>query len=333
MPRYSIILPVRNGGSYVKECVNSILAQTNGDFNLHVLDNDSNDGTGAWIQSLKDDRIIYLPAERSLIIEENWFRITTIQKNEFITLIGHDDVFEKNYLEVIDTLRIKNPGASLFQTHFKYIDGNGRLIRRCKPMPAHLSANDLLAFLLCRMIDTMGTGFMMRASHYDAIGGIPTYPNLLFADFELWHQLSKPGYLAVSPEECFSFRIHQSTTTTSSDAKYQAAFARFIDYLVAEKNKSGSNKIIERYAVEFIDFYTKAQAHRLLRTALSKRDGMSVKEIGRQGKVYAGRLLPGNQFDPYENFSFRLAAFIDSNPVTRALFLRFRKYYSKPIYA
>jgi glycosyltransferase involved in cell wall biosynthesis len=329
--RYSIILPVRNGGAYVKECVNNILAQSLGDFNLHVLDNNSTDGTGDWVRSLKDERIIYLPSERPLTIEENWFRITTIEKNEFITLIGHDDVLDKNYLEVIDNLRIKHPGASLYQTHFRYIDAQGELIKRCRPMPERLLPEDLLSFLLCRMIDTMGTGFMMRATHYDKIGGIPLYPNLLFADFELWHRLTKPGYLAVAPDECFAFRLHQSTTTTSSDLKFQEAFSRLVDYLASEKKDPRSNAVIEKYAIEFIDFYTKAQSHRLLRTPAAHREGKTVKDIGKQGKLFAGKLVPGNQFDPYKNFSFRLAAFIDSNAITRAMFLGFKKVWKKPV--
>ena len=51
--RYSIILPVRNGGDYAKECVKGILSQTYSDFNLLVLDNNSNDGTLEWIKSIK----------------------------------------------------------------------------------------------------------------------------------------------------------------------------------------------------------------------------------------------------------------------------------------
>jgi glycosyltransferase involved in cell wall biosynthesis len=332
-PKYSIILPVRNGGEYVKLCVNSILAQTFTDFNLHVLDNNSTDGTGEWIRSLKDERIKYLPSDRPLNINENWFRIIAIPKNEFITLIGHDDLFEPWYLDEMDKLIAANPAASLFQTHFKYIDASGNTIRQCKPMPSKLTADDLLAFLLCRMIDTMGTGFMMRAKDYDAAGGIPMYPNLLFADFELWHRLSKPGYLAVSFEECFSFRLHQSTTTTSSDQSFQSAFAEFINYLDAEKKDPASCKIIERYAVAFLDFYTKAQAHRLLRTPASKRNGKNVKDIARQGKIYADRLLGANDFDPYNNSSLKLAVYIDSNPITRAMFLGFKKIYSKPVYS
>ena len=39
MRTYSIVLPVRNGGEYVKECIGSILAQTYSAFDLLVVDN------------------------------------------------------------------------------------------------------------------------------------------------------------------------------------------------------------------------------------------------------------------------------------------------------
>ena len=106
--KYSIILPVRNGGEYVKECVNSILTQSLNSFNLLILDNCSTDGTFEWIISLNDARIKIYPAAKSLSIEENWDRIKSLPKNEFITLIGHDDILDKHYLEVMDRLISKH---------------------------------------------------------------------------------------------------------------------------------------------------------------------------------------------------------------------------------
>ena len=136
MSKFSIILPVRNGGTYVHECVKSILAQSYSEFQLAVLDNCSTDGTSEWLESLHDPRIVIYPAEKPLTIEENWHRVVTIPKNEFITLIGHDDILDPHYLSVMDKLITRHPKASLYQTHFRYIDFAGRTIRRSKPMGA-----------------------------------------------------------------------------------------------------------------------------------------------------------------------------------------------------
>lgn len=335
MAKYSIILPVRNGGHYVKECVESILNQSMNDFNLLVLDNCSSDGTPEWINSLKDDRISVIPADRPLTIEENWSRIIHVPKNEFITLIGHDDLLFPHYLESMDELIRKHPQATLYQSHFRYIDSKGALIRACKPMDEIQSSSEFLGFFLCSMIDVMGTGFMMRAQDYDRIGGIPPrYPNLLFADFELVINLTGTSYKATSSKECFAFRLHQSTTTTSPDLTFHKSFGVFIEYLLElKKKKPEMSAIIEKYSLDFLRYYTKGLSHRLLRTPKSKRSGMSVKVFLQQCKRYADQLVPGNNFHPEKEFSVKLAGIIDSNPIYRSMFLRFKKTYSKPIYS
>lgn len=334
MAKYSIILPVRNGGHYIKECVNSILTQSLNDFNLLVLDNASTDDTVAWLTSLNDNRIQIFPAERPLTIEENWERALTLETNEFVTLIGHDDILYKDYLLTIDKLIQKHPGASLYQTHFSYIDANGGLIKRCMPMDEVQYAHDFLAFSLESMIDIMGTGFMMRAVDYKAVGGIPpNYPNLLFADFELWMNLTLKGYKATAFTECFNFRKHLSTTSISPDVKMQKAFFIFLDYLKKLKHEDSLlSEAITRHAEKFIHAYCKGLSHRLLRTPYKKRSGETVANYIAKCRQAANDLIPGNNFNPEETFSIKMAIWIDSNFITRRLFLLFKKIYAKPVY-
>lgn len=332
--RYSIVLPVRNGGEYVKECIDSILSQTFGDFNCIVLDNCSTDGTTAWLRSLNDPRVVLMPSERPLTIEENWTRIKDVPRNEFMTMIGHDDILDRNYLSVMDDLIRRHPDASLYQAHYRYIDAKGATLRLCKPMDERQSPSEFLAFFLCGLIDTMGTGFMMRSANYDAAGGIPPYPNLLFADFELWIGLTLPSYKATAMEECFAFRLHQSMTTSSPDVKMQYAFERFIDYLEKLRSEDmGLDMMIRRYAVKYIQTWCQSLSHRLLRTEKKRREGLTVAGFAAKCSGYADRLVPDNDFDPYRSFSMRLAKHIDSNAVTRKLFLLFKKLYPTPLYS
>src|SRR5438309_5096747 len=167
MNKYSIILPVRNGGAYVKECVQSILQQTIPHFNLHILENGSTDGTAEWLKTIADPRVIMEAAARPLTIEENWQRAKAVRKNEFVTLIGHDDVLYPNFLEEMELLVTKHPDASLFQTHFKYIDGQGRDLRVCLPMDETQYGYEFLACHMCHTLDSTGTGYMMRSSDFD----------------------------------------------------------------------------------------------------------------------------------------------------------------------
>jgi len=333
MKKFTIILPVRNGGEYVMECVNSILAQTLNDFNLTVLDNCSTDGTLQWITALNDERIIIHPSSKPLSIEENWGRVKTIPKNQYMTLIGHDDLLKPDYLKAVNELIGKSPDATLYQTHFEYINSKGKIIRGCKAMNEIENGPEFLQSILQNKIDIVGTGFMMRSKDYDEMGGIPTsYPNLLFADFELWLNLTIKNYIATSSDEGFFFRLHQSTTSVSSDEKYQKAFEKFIFYLETLKQKgTGYQKAIAENADKFIMHYCKSLSHRILRTPKSKRGNLSVKSVLQKGKIYANLLTYNKKFDPASNSSIAFAELIDSYTITRSLFLLFKKLYNKPV--
>lgn len=332
MPKFSIILPVRNGGEFVKECVISIMTQEFGDFELLVLDNCSTDGTSEWLKSITDTRIKIFCTDKPLSIEENWGRVLSLDKSEYMTLIGHDDILHSNYLLEMNRLITAYPDATLYQTHFNYIDSQSKIIRDCKPMLILESTDSLLDNCLKRNIDLMGTGFMMRSRDYNELGGIPDYPNLLFADFELWINLTKKGYKATSTENCFSFRVHNSTTSLSADFKMQQAFERFIRFLgnLGNENKRFET-IIKRSASEFLEFYCRGFVHRVLRTPWSDRQGVSVKSTIEKFERFARQLDVLDTFRPRTKFSIWLAFQIDKSTLGRSLFLFWKKLFPRPV--
>lgn len=331
MKKFSIILPVKNGGEYVKECIHSMLKQTLNDFDIIILDNSSTDGTVEWLKSLCDDRIIIYEADKPLSIEENWSRAVAIPKNQFMTLIGHDDILEPAFLEEMNSLINAHPQATLFTSQFDYIDSTGKSFRAGQTVRPIENGPEFLSTLLQNKVDIMGTGFVMRSTDYQKVGGIPAYPNLLFADFTLWFSLTSLGYKVASDKKLFSFRVHQSTTTISSNLKFQQAFEKLVFFLATLKNDERYNNVLQNYAIEFIKFYCKGLSHRLLKTALDKREGLTVKSFLVKCKGYADLLVPVNNFNPESDFSVRTAKWLDSSNFTRRLFLSFKKIRSKPL--
>lgn len=324
--RYSVVLPVRNGGAYVKECINSILTQTLQDFNVLVLDNCSTDGTPEWIASLQDSRITIYRSETSLTIEENWGRIKDIPKNEFMTMIGHDDLLHPNYLQVMDELIRKHPGASLYQSHFLYIDSAGKFVRHSLPMDEVQYGYEFLACHMARTLDSMGTGYMMRSTDYDELRGIPMhYPNLLFADYELWIRLSSIGYKATTSETCFSYRLHQSVSRVTNGVRYQEAFLHYTDLLKELMNKEDKfRQVVANYGNGMLLYYCESLSHRLLKTSLKNRPWRVAQFVDRCTAA-AEQLGLGDVFKPRQVKRIKLAIAIDNNAVTRYLFYIYRK--------
>ena len=326
MKKYSIILPVRNGGAYVKECVQSILNQTLNNFTLQVLDNCSTDGTLEWIKALADDRIECYPADRTLTIEENWDRITGIKKNEFITLIGHDDLLHAHYLQTMDRLIQQHPDASLYQAHFIFIDAEGKTIRPCLPMEEVQYADEFLACEFTHTLDSMGTGYMMRSKDFDAAGGMGLrYPKLIFADYALWVKLILLNYKATSALTTFSYRLHNNTSKLTNGDDYQQAFGEYVHFLAGlRKENEKIAAVLDRYGKQMLLYFCESLSHRLLKTPFAQRK-ITVMQYINKCRVYAKLLVPGQSFKPMLRPRIFLAVLLDNKPGI-FIFNRVKKY-------
>jgi glycosyltransferase involved in cell wall biosynthesis len=210
--KYTIFLPVHNGGSYVQECVASILAQKYGEFDLVVLENASTDGTLDWLRTVDDHRLTVCRSDVLLPIEKNWGRAQAMPKNQFMTFISHDDILDPNYLMVMNALVRRDPDAGLYFAHFRYIDGVGKKIRSCRAIEERETVTDYMSQLFSHKRDTYGTGYLYRSKDYDSVGGMPAWNGLLFADDALWMSLMKGSWNATAREECFAVRVHKESS-------------------------------------------------------------------------------------------------------------------------
>lgn len=229
-PRFTVFIPVKNGKNYLAPCIDSLLAQTYPDFELVILGGFSTDGTCDWLkgQEARDGRIKVLLSDVELGIAGNWSRILALPKREFMTIVGYDDLLDPDFLEVMSSLIELEPGHDLYHAHFRLIDDEGRFIRNCRPMPAYETAADFVAARMDSIRDSFGTGYVMRSAAYDRVGGIPAYPDLLYADDALWVKLMQPKPKVTSHRVCFSYRFHGASVSASPNV--QALFNALITY-------------------------------------------------------------------------------------------------------
>jgi len=238
--QFSIFLPVRNGWPYVQECVESILRQSYPHFELNVLDNQSSDNTLIWLRGIRDPRVRIWTSLTALSIEQSWARVKNMGKREFMTLIGHDDILDEGYLSAICALIERHPDSALYQTGSRLINSAGRKIRSCRAVPEREDAAQYLRARFTFERDVFGTGYVMRSSDYDRVGGIPPFEKLFFADDALWLSLMRGSYKACDAAELFGVRIHPKSESASlpsawsSILKSLSQFAQFLQGYVAE---------------------------------------------------------------------------------------------------
>ena len=88
----SIILPAYNAEKYLKEAIDSILAQTYTNFELIVINDGSTDKTEEIILSYQDSRIRYIKNEKNLKLIRTLNKGIGLAKGKYIARMDADDI-------------------------------------------------------------------------------------------------------------------------------------------------------------------------------------------------------------------------------------------------
>lgn len=226
-PEVSICLPVYNGAKYLRQAIESVLAQTYGDFELLVFDDGSSDDSVSIAQeyAAKDERVIAWTNERNLGLFENYNLCIEKARGKFIKLFAQDDVFAPKMLERMRDALMEEEGVSLVVSGRKWIDSEGAeyepknecLRRIWKPFPCatRLPGKDVIAETLRTLTNWIGepSTVMFRAEHRG--DGFDTGFRQI-GDLEYWYRILQQGDYFYLSEQLCHFRQHAESTTNKN---------------------------------------------------------------------------------------------------------------------
>lgn len=96
--KFTVLLPTRNGGPYLENCIDSILGQGYSDLELIISDNANTDKTGEIIgRYASDPRVKILWLEKPISVTDNWNNALFAASGEYIMMMGDDDLLLPGY--------------------------------------------------------------------------------------------------------------------------------------------------------------------------------------------------------------------------------------------
>jgi glycosyltransferase involved in cell wall biosynthesis len=100
-PQISICIPTYNGREHLKECLDSVRAQTFSDFEVVICDDQSSDGTLDFTRELAqgDERFRFIQNPRRFGLVGNWNNCMEQARGEWIKFVFQDDIIENVCLE------------------------------------------------------------------------------------------------------------------------------------------------------------------------------------------------------------------------------------------
>lgn len=126
-PNVCIGMPVYNGAAYIREALDSVLAQTYQNFELIISDNASTDNTGEICldYSKRDKRIKYIRQAKNLGGPWNFRFVAHQSRASLFTFLAHDDRLSPDFIEESVDYFSQHPKVVLVASDFNIIDQVG----------------------------------------------------------------------------------------------------------------------------------------------------------------------------------------------------------------
>lgn len=275
-------MPVFNGERFVEAAIESILHQTESDFELIISDNASSDRTGEICQvyAARDPRIRYRRNKRNLGAAENYNRVFRAASGRYFKWASHDDICAPEFLQrCVDVLE-RDPGVVLCFPRSVFIDESG------EPLSEHVEE---VSFADGRPHRRLRTWLMERPSGWcnlvfgvmrrDTLARTGLIGKYAASDYVLLAELAMHGKFHEVPEALFFRRDHAGRSgvahagvarTTlwfdTSARKRRVYFPRwrwFIEYLravrrarIGLREKAKSAAVVCRWAISIRNLLT-----------------------------------------------------------------------------
>ncbi len=231
-PRVSIGMPVYNGDEFLRQSLDSMVAQTYGDFELVICDNASTDSTEAIAREYarQDDRIRYYRNDRNLGAAPNFNRTVELSTGEYFKWLAHDDVLAPEYLErCVTTLDSAPRAVVLCFPRRVFIDAQGREVRDCDFVPQGRSrlaggrGSVLLFMELVGLPNACIPAVVFGLVRRDALDRTRLIGSYVASDLVLTAELSLLGELWQIPDRLFYQRRHERTSWRATLSRREEA--------------------------------------------------------------------------------------------------------------
>jgi glycosyltransferase involved in cell wall biosynthesis len=107
--KFSVLLPTRNGGKYLKSCIDSVLSQDYKDMELIVFDNANTDNTAEVVNSYSNDkRLKYYRTDSVVSVTDNWNNALNKSSGDYVLMIGDDDYLLPGFFKKLELIIERN---------------------------------------------------------------------------------------------------------------------------------------------------------------------------------------------------------------------------------
>lgn len=168
-PKIAVVIPVRNGAAHLGRAIESVLAQSEPNFELIVVDDNSTDGTPGIIAGFSDSRLRHesLSGKSGGNAARNLG--THLARSEIVTYLDADDELLPDALTSRISIMAQRPDCAVALSSFKVVKGNRNADRINRG--TIMSPDQTQVGLLNYTMHIAGSAITLRKSALAEVGG------------------------------------------------------------------------------------------------------------------------------------------------------------------
>ncbi len=243
---FSVIIPAYNAEKFIATAIQSVLQQTNPNFEIIVVDDGSADNTNLVVDQIADARIKYIHQENSGV---SVARNTGIQNasGAYICFLDADDEWDPDHLHVLDHLIQCYSKCTVYCTGHRIRLTTGKLIPRTEQLLKAVRKENFSSEngydLICRygyLIHTNSVCFRKEAIH--KVGYFePGIKN--GEDDDMWYRLLAYYSVAVSKKMTTTYNRANSSATAKTNIATDWIFLKRVDAIMASPDVTPERKL------------------------------------------------------------------------------------------
>ena len=230
--KYSFVLPAYKS-QFLKESIDSILAQSYKDFELIIVDDASPDDIGGVVSLYDDARIRYYWNEENIggtNLVAQWNHSIEYANGDWIILATDDDIYENAFLETADKLLGKYPDVDIFRGRiFSFNSSSPETIRNAEVYMPEFACYEEFAYFRFHGLSGGVPQYVFRRKALMGIGGFVEFPKAWGSDDLTALLLARKG-IACSGEYLVRFRFSGQNISSEGNYLEEKAVATIIYY-------------------------------------------------------------------------------------------------------
>ncbi len=178
-PRFSVVIPLYNKAAYVAETLQTVLEQSEQDFEIVIVDDGSTDGSIEVVKGIADPRIRLLQPGRGGVSRARNHGFTQA-RGEWVALLDSDDRWHRDHLATLARGIAAFPGVGMVSCAYRTLDAADRRWQDLAECRRPLAENPMVRVKDVALRLLAGGNFLCSSSvaiHRDVLAQVvPCFP-------------------------------------------------------------------------------------------------------------------------------------------------------------